>query len=126
MKERLAQWFLLVAKRLDPSIEVENHRVVENYEQKKVGLTYVITKKDIKEYRYKDGARMSAREGERCIVSDTKRKIRSSIISAIDRYRLIEYNIVPNDSGFVVTGCMNVCAKIPNGKDGKSESNTDK
>ena len=59
MKKRLAQWFLLVAKRLDPETHIENAQVVEDYEAQKVGLTYVITKKDIKDFRYKDGARMS-------------------------------------------------------------------
>ena len=48
MKKRLAKWFLLVAKCLDPDTHVENAQFVEDYDAQKIGLTYVITKKDIK------------------------------------------------------------------------------
>ncbi len=122
LSERLARWFLLVAKRLDPAIEIEKHKVVENYEQKKIGLTYILTKKDIKEYRFKDGARMSVRDGKRGIINDTRKKIRQHIINGIDSNRLIEYSIAPEGDGFTISGQLNVCAKLDNGKD--KEDNT--
>lgn len=108
MKKRLAKWFLLVAKRLDKDIHIENAQIVDDYVAQKVGLTYVVTKKDIKEYRYKDGARMSFRAGKRCLVSDIRRKIRQHIIGCIDAKRLIEYSIREEDGDYCITGELKV------------------
>lgn len=108
MKKRLAKWFLLVAKRLDPETHIENAQVIEDYDAQKVGLTYVITKKDIKDYRFKDGARMSLREGKRCLINEVRKKIRAHIIGCVDAKRLIEYDIKEEDGGFRVSGELKV------------------
>ncbi len=108
MKKRLAQWFLLVAKRLDPQIQIEKAQIVENYEAQKVGLVYVVTKKDIKDFRFKDGARMSLREGERGIISDVKKNIRKHIIGCIDAHKLIEYDIKEENGGYRISGELKV------------------
>ena len=49
MKKRLAQWFLLVAKRFDPDITVEKFKEVKEYEPKKLGLSIEISKQDVRE-----------------------------------------------------------------------------
>ena len=108
MKKRLAKWFLLVAKRLDPEIYLENAQIVEDYEAKKIGITYVITKKDIKDYRYKDGARMSLAYARKMLLNETKMKIRMHIIGCVDINRLIEYDIKKEDEGFNVSGELKV------------------
>ena len=108
MKKRLARWFLLVAKRLDPDTHIENAQVVEDYDAKKVGLTYVITKKDIKDFRYKDGARMSQRDGKRCVINDARKKIRSHIIGCVDANHLIEYDIKEENGGYRISGELKV------------------
>jgi hypothetical protein len=108
MKKRLAKWFLLVAKRLDPETHIENAQVIEDYDAQKVGLTYVITKKDIKDYRFKEGARMSLREGKRCLINEVRKKIRAHIIGCVDAKRLIEYDIKEEDGGFRVSGELKV------------------
>jgi len=113
MKKRLAQWFLLVAKRLDPETHIENAQVVEDYEAQKVGLTYVITKKDIKDFRYKDGARMSLREGKRGIINEVRKNIRKHIIGGIDANRLIEYQVKEENGGFRVSGELRVYVPKP-------------
>ena len=113
MKKRLAKWFLLVAKRLDPETHVENAQHIEDYDAKKIGLTYVITKKDIKDFRFKDGARMSAHEGERGIIHEVKKNIRKHIISGIDSNRLIEYEVRREDGGFRVSGELKVYVRKP-------------
>lgn len=108
MKKRLAKWFLLVAKRLDPETHIENAQVIEDYDAQKVGLTYVITKKDIKDYRFKEGARMSLREGKCCLINEVRKKIRAHIIGCVDAKRLIEYDIKEEDGGFRVSGELKV------------------
>lgn len=108
MKKRLAKWFLLVAKRLDPETHIENAQVIEDYDAQKVGLTYVITKKDIKDYRFKDGARMSLREGQRGLINDVRKAIRKHIIAGIDANRLIEYEVTPQDGGYRISGELKV------------------
>ena len=108
MKKRLAKWFLLVAKRLDSEIHVEKAQVVEDYDAKKLGLTYVVTKKDIKDFRFKDGARMGVREGERGIIHEVKKNIRKHIIAGIDANRLIEYDVKREDGGFRISGELKV------------------
>ena len=118
MKKRLAKWFLQVAKRLAPETRIENAQVIEEYDAQKVGLAYVVTKKDIKEFRYKDGARMSLREGKRCLVNEVRKKIRQHIIGCIDGKRLIEYDIREQDGGFYISGELKVY--VPK-KDGESQ-----
>ena len=113
MKKRLAQWFLLIAKRLDPQADIENVPEVIDYEPQKLGLTYVITKKDVKEFRRKDGARMSQREGERGIVNEARKNIRKHIIACMDANRLIEYKVKKEDGGFRVSGEMKVYVAKP-------------
>jgi len=108
MRKRLAQWFLLVAKRLDPQANIENVLEVIDYEPQKVGLTYVITKKDVKEFRYRDGARMSLREGKRGILNEACKNIRKHIIGSIDANRLIEYVTKEENGGFRVSGELKV------------------
>lgn len=113
MKKRLAKWFLLVAKCLDPDTHVENAQFVEDYDAQKIGLTYVITKKDIKVFRFKDGARMSVREGERGIINEVKKNIRKHIIAGIDANRLIEYDVKRQDGGFRIGGELKVYVRKP-------------
>ena len=98
----------MVAKRLDPETHIENAQVIEDYDAQKVGLTYVITKKDIKDYRFKEGARMSLREGKRCLINEVRKKIRAHIIGCVDAKRLIEYDIKEEDGGFRVSGELKV------------------
>lgn len=108
MKKRLAKWFLLAAKRFDPETHIENAQVIEDYDAKKVGLTCVITKKDIRDFRFKDGGRMSLREGKRCIFNDTRDKIRSRIICTIDALHLIEYDIREENGEYRISGELKV------------------
>lgn len=98
----------MVAKRLDPETHIENAQVIEDYDAQKVGLTYVITKKDIKDYRFKEGARMSLRDGKRCLINEVRKKIRAHIIGCVDAKRLIEYDIKEEDGGFRVSGELKV------------------
>ena len=114
MKKRLAQWFLLVAKRLDDEINIENAKVVEDYDARKLGLTYEISRNDIKAFRFKDGARMSLREGKRCVVNEARKNIRKHIIGCIDANRLIEYHVEKKDDGFRVSGELKVYIPKPN------------
>ena len=116
MKKRLAKWFLLVAKRLDPETHVENAQVIEDYDAQKIGLAYEITKKDIKDFRFKDGARMTLREGKRCLIHEVKKSIRKHIIGGIDANRLIEYKVVESDGGYRISGELKVYVR-------KSENN---
>lgn len=108
MKKRLAKWFLLVAKRLDPETHVENAQHIEDYDAQKLGITYVITKKDIKDFRFKDGARMSVRKGEQGIIQEAKEYIRKCIVAGIDANRLIEYEVDREDGGFRISGELKV------------------
>lgn len=113
MRRRLAYWFLLVAKRLAPEISIENAQVVEDYEAKKIGLTYVISKRDIRDFRFKDGARMSNKEGRRGVVREARKNIRKHIIGCIDANRLIEYVVKEEDGGFIVSGELKVYVPKP-------------
>ena len=113
MRRRLAYWFLLVAKRLAPDISIENAQVVEDYEARKIGLTYVIGKKDIRDFRFKNGARMSSREGRRGVVREARKNIRKHIFGCIDANRLIEYVVQEEDGGFRVTGELKVYVPKP-------------
>lgn len=108
MKKRLAKWLLLVAKRLDQQIHVANAQVIEDYEAKKVGLTYIVTKKDLKEYRFRDGTNMSMREARRRITNDIRKKIFQSIIDSVEAKRLIEYDIRRVDGGFSISGELKI------------------
>lgn len=108
MKKRLAQWLVLAAKHLCQEIRVENARVVENYEAKKIGVTYVVPKKDIKECRCNDGKRVSLREVKRCMVRDVCKKIRLGIIGAIDTKRLIEYSVHEKNGELEISGELKV------------------
>ena len=120
MKKRLAKWFLLVAKRLDPSTQLVNAQVIEDYEAQKIGLTYVVTKKDIKDYRFKDGARMSMREGRRFLIRDIRRKLRLHIIGCIDANRLIEYNMDEQEDGLHISAELKVY--VPSRQDGEIQA----
>lgn len=106
MKKRLAQWFLLVAKRFDPEIVIENHKLVQDYEPKKLGLTLEITKKDVREFR--QNSSFSEQEARKTIVEDAKHKIRAVIINSIDRMGLIEFNVRKRGCGFEVSGDLKV------------------
>lgn len=108
MKKRLAKWFLLVAKRLDPATHVENVQYVEDYEARKIGLTYIVMKKDIKVNRTKDGAQMSFRESRRCLLNEVRKKIRMYIIGVIDSRRLVEYSTEEVDGDIKVSGEIKV------------------
>ena len=108
MKKRLAQWLVLAAKHLCPEIRVENAHVVEDYEAKKIGITYVVSKKDIKECRHNEGSRVSLREIKRCMVRDVCKKIRLNIIGAIDRKRLIEYYVREENGNLEISGDLKV------------------
>lgn len=108
MKKRLAKWFLLVAKRLDPQTHVINDKAIEDYVANKVGLAYVVTKKDIKEFRYKDGGKMSLREGERGIVKEVKSEISKRIFDSIIENGLIEFDTKREDGGFRISGELKV------------------
>lgn len=113
MKKRLAKWFLFVSKRLDPGIHIENAQVVEDYDAKKIGLVYVVTKKDIRDFRFKDGARMSLREGKRGIIHEVKKNIRKHIIGRIDANRLIEYSVKEENGGYCIVGELKVYVRKP-------------
>lgn len=108
MRKRFARFFLLVAKRLDPETHIENAQHIEDYEAKKIGLSYVVTKNDIKDFRFKDGARMSYREGKGFLVRETRKKIRAHIFGLIDVRHLIEYSLHDEDGGFRLSGEMKV------------------
>ena len=113
MKKKLAKWFLLVAKRLDPETHVENAQHIEDYDAQKIGLTYEVTKKDIKDFRFKDGARMSLREGKRGLIHEVKKNIRNHIIGSIDANRLIEYEVMEHDGGYRISGELKVYIRNP-------------
>lgn len=113
MRKRLAQWLLLVAKRLDPKADIKNIPEVIDYEPMKLGLTYVITKKDIKAFRYKDGARMSLREARRGILNEVRKNIRKHIIGGMDTNHLIEYATKEENGNVHISGELKVYAKKP-------------
>jgi len=117
MKKRLAKLFLLVAKKLDPETHIENAQVIEDYDAQKVGLTYVVTKKDINEFRYKEGARMSVREGKRCLFREVRKNIRKHIIGCIDASRLIEYSVIEEKGVYRVSGELKVYIPKKDGSD---------
>lgn len=106
MKKRLAQWFLLVAKRLDNNIVIDNYQYVKDYEPKKLGLTMEITKKDVRDF--KNDNNLSEREARKEIVKQAKQKIRSIIINSIDRLSLIEFDVRKRGCGFDVSGDLKV------------------
>lgn len=124
MRKRLAKWFLLVAKRLDPSTHIEDAQYVEGYDARKLGLSYLITKKDIKNYRFKDGARMSLREGRRRIINDARKSIRAHIIEGISAYRLIDYSIKEDEDGILVSGELRVYVPKEEGDEEDKEQPT--
>lgn len=117
MKKRLARWFLLVAKRLDPETHVENAQIVEDYDAMKIGLTYEVTKKDIKNFRFNDGARMSLREGKRRLIHEVKNNIRKHIIGSIDANRLIEYEVKEQEGRYRISGELKVYIRKPENND---------
>ncbi len=106
MKKRLAQWFLLVARRLDSDIVIDNHKLVKDYEPKKLGLSMEITKQDVRQFR--QNSSFSEKEARKAIVSDAKRKIRAVIVDSIDRNGLIEYDVRKRGCGFIVSGDLKV------------------
>lgn len=108
MKKRLAKWFLLVAKRLDPETHVENAKVIEDYDARKIGLTYELTKKDIKYYRSKKGTKVSLNERKRELVRDVEQKIQQEILNSIVSNRLIEYEVRKESGGYLVGGELKV------------------
>lgn len=108
MKKRFAQWLVLAAKLLYPEIRVKNAHVVEDYEAKKIGITYVVSKKEIKECRNNEGTRVSLREIKRNITRDVCKKIRLNIIGAIDRKRLIEYYVREENGNLEISGELKV------------------
>lgn len=108
MKKRFAQWLVLAAKLLYPEIRVKNAHVVEDYEAKKIGITYVVSKKDIKECRYNDGKKVSLRERKRNILKEVCKNIRLNIIGAIDRNSLIEYSVQKENGDLIISGELKV------------------
>ena len=113
MKKRLAKWLLLVAKRLDSDARIENAQAIEDYEAKKIGLTYEVTKKDVKEYRFKDGARMSLREGKSGLIREVKRNIRKHVIGCIDANHLIEYDVKESHGNYRISGELKIYVRRP-------------
>lgn len=113
MKKRLAKWFLLVAKRLDPETHVENTQHIEDYDAQKVGLTYEVTKKYIKEYRLNHGKKLSVRTGRSMLFKEVWKKIHDNIIECIDKNNLIEYDVREHDGRFYVSGELKVYVRKP-------------
>jgi len=111
MKKRLAQWFLLVAKRFDPAITVENYKHVVDYEPKRLGLSVEIKKQDVRKFR--EGSSFTFPEAEKAIVADTKKQIRAYIMDSIDRMGLIDMEVRKKGSGFIVTGDLKVNVPCP-------------
>ena len=108
MKKRLAKWFLLVAKCLDPEIRVEKAQVIEDYEARKIGITYEVTKKEIKDFRSKNGANMSLRKGKTGLFHEVMKDIRMNIIKGIDANNLMEYDVKNIDGSFIISGELKV------------------
>lgn len=108
LSQRLAQWFLLVAKRLDSEIVVERYKHIENYEPKKIGLSVSITKKDVKQFRKNEKDNISLRSARALVVSKAKQKIQQDILEAVGRNRLIEYDVRKEGDGFIVSGELKV------------------
>ena len=85
-----------------------NAQVIEDYEARKIGMTYLMTKNEIREYRRKNGAKMSWRENKRSLINAIQEDIRSEIIGRIDACGLIEYKVKDEDAGTRVTGELKV------------------
>jgi len=113
MKKRLAKWFLLVAKRLDPETHIENAQVIKDYEARKLCRAFNVTKKDIKNFRFKDGDRKSFREGKRELFKEVQCEIRKSIIAAIDENELIEFSSKKVNEGYCISGELKVYVAKP-------------
>lgn len=106
MKKRLAQWFLLVAKRFDPDIVIENYKQVKDYVPKKLGLSIEIKKQDVRKFRDESG--LPEAQAKKAIVEDAKVRISNEILKAVCSNGLIEFDIRKRGCGYVVEGDLKV------------------
>lgn len=106
MKKKFAKWLMLLAKAIDPQTHIVNAQHIEDFEPKKLGLTCVVSKNDVKKYRA--DLNLSVRDGDRKIVRDAKERVAQSIYMAIEKNHLIEYDVKREDGGFSVSGFLRV------------------
>lgn len=106
MKKTLSQWLLNVAKKLDPKGVIENVPEVRNYKPSKLGLAIIIDKKDIK--KFKATEKVSQREAVRQMICESKSKIKSEILTAINSNKLIEYDVQKKGKDYVVGGELKI------------------
>ena len=90
MKKQLAQFFLRLARRLDPQKEFT---LAEVHEPKKLGIGYHITKKDVQEYRKHNPQFSSHRKALAAMIEDTKKEIGMNILAGAYKNNLINYRV---------------------------------
>ena len=90
MKKRIAQWLVIMARRLDPQRDYE---LVENYKATQLGIGYHIAKSDVRKFRKEHPEYTSHRKGLDALIEDTKDVILGNIVAGIKQGNLVDYKI---------------------------------
>ena len=111
MRNQLAKLFRKLANKLSPLPVVPED--VENYEAKKIGKTYRITKKDFKENRKlkKQEEHWGQNKSDAVLLNDVRKELAHMIIKSIYDNKLIEYNISKDGEDTLVGAELKVYVK---------------
>lgn len=108
MKKLLIKWLLAILNKLDKGICTEDCKIVKHYEAKKIGLSVLVTKKDIRYFRSKQDEKISYRKAQQGAINETMKLIRKRIVDCIDANRLIEFNAQAEGGGYCISGELKV------------------
>lgn len=113
MRQRIVKWLVGLADKINPQERLKNIERVDGYEAKKLGICFVRTKKEIKDYRKKKklDEGWSNRKSDEMFIKEVKDEIRQSIITSINQRGLIEYSVEKIGDELCVTGEIKVYTK---------------
>ena len=105
MRKRFAIFFASLAKRLNPDVD---YGCVTKYKPNKIGMTYVINKNDVNDYRVKDGKKQSLTKARQDVIKEAKARIRGNIIAYLDKHDMFDFKVEKVGRGYEVSGQLKV------------------
>lgn len=88
MKKKISRWLFWLAKRLYPSVVLENVQ-----DAKPFGLCIHISKKDVKDFRKHHPEIKSHREGMRLLVDEAKWRVAGAIGRGMMEKKVIDFDV---------------------------------